>query len=694
MEILAPVNANTLDAALEAGADAVYFGLKRLNARRGAQNFTQEELPGVVERIHRAGAKAHLTLNIDLTQRELGLAARTLALARATGVDAVIVRDPALLSLRPLFPELEFHLSTQAGVSTSAGVRMARELGCDRVVLAREMTREEIRACCQVGGIAVEVFVQGALCFCASGRCLLSSWVGGRSGNRGACASPCRVGWRRAGAGSPEGHPLSMKDLCLVERLPELAEMGVASLKIEGRLKSASWVSQAVRLYVAAQEGTAPLASLKEQAETLGGYTGRSLTEGYYLGARRGLTDTSLGRGRKAAPAPAPADDSGEEAPPQPPTLQVKVEPAPQGGTLFQCTFGPLAQDFRIPPQRIPNPRRALPLEELLRQAKAALAPACPPHFLVDDALAQLLLPRRCQETILQELQEFLRRATKEDDGTIRQPLPPQVQERLAPDSPAPANRHPLGEPPHAFRLRLPQLPEFLRHRQTPARHGVILSLEGTESPARLEEALAPLLAAPAPQGSLALALPSVCHEEALPALQALVLWAKKRGIPLEANSWDTLRLCLDLQAPFATGQGLAVLNSMAAKALQQLGALWCAASWEMDRRQLQELCAHCPAPLALTLFSHPPLMTTRAKLPEDFPAGETLQDARKVTLRHRQEGDSTVLRPETPMDWRTLRDPLAKGARLEADLTGLEHPVLPPPGPAPFLFNYDRTLR
>ena len=104
MEILAPVNANTLDAALEAGADAVYFGLKRLNARRGAQNFTQEELPGVVERIHRAGAKAHLTLNIDLTQRELGLAARTLALARATGVDAVIVRDPALLSLSPIFP--------------------------------------------------------------------------------------------------------------------------------------------------------------------------------------------------------------------------------------------------------------------------------------------------------------------------------------------------------------------------------------------------------------------------------------------------------------------------------------------------------------------------------------------------------------------------------------------------------------
>ncbi|MGN0866594.1 MAG: U32 family peptidase [Oligosphaeraceae bacterium] len=689
MEILAPVNASTLDAALDAGADAVYFGLKRLNARRGALNFTQDELPEVVEKIHGHGAKAHLALNIDLTQRELGLAIRTLALARATGVDAVIVRDPAILSLRPRFPQLEFHLSTQSGVSSLAGVRMARELGCDRVVLAREMTREEIRACCRVEGIAIEVFVQGALCFCASGRCLLSSWVGGRSGNRGACASPCRVAWRGEDGEAPPAHPLSMKDLCLVERLPELQEMGVASLKIEGRLKSAAWVSQAVRLYAAARAGAQPLPALKEQAEALGGYTGRALTEGYYAGLREGLTDVSLGRGQKAAPA-SPCAASPAEPPPPAPALLLRVTQDEKGGTCFQCQRGSLVQNLRIPPQRIPNPRRALPLGEILQQARLLLA-ALPHQLQVTDTLEALPLPRRCQETVLQFLQEFLRRATKEDDGTIRQELPGELQELLRPAAPAPENRFPLGgQAPGVLRLRPGQLKDFLRRPPTPGL-SLVLALQGDESPEELEAALAPL---PLPPEALTLALPSVCHDDALATLEPLVVWAKTRGHLLEANSWDTLELCRARKAPFATGQGMAILNAMAAAFLQRLGAKWCAASWEMDQKQLQELCAQCPAPLALTLFSRPPLMVTRARLPEAFPPGQILQDARGIRLRHGREGESTVLRPVTPMDWRGLRDARIRAFRWEVDLTGMDSPVPPPPEPSPFLFNFDRTLR
>ena len=166
MELLSPVNSNTLDAALQSGADAVYFGMRRLNARRGASNFSQEELAEVVRKIHEKGAKAHLAINTDLSARETGLAARMLQFAQECSVDAVIVRDPAILALREFFPGLEFHLSTQSGVSTSEGVRMARELGCDRVVLARELTREEIRACCQVEGIAIE-YLSRARCVSA-----------------------------------------------------------------------------------------------------------------------------------------------------------------------------------------------------------------------------------------------------------------------------------------------------------------------------------------------------------------------------------------------------------------------------------------------------------------------------------------------------------------------------------------------
>ncbi len=690
MEILAPVNASTLDAALEAGADAVYFGLKRLNARRGAQNFTQEELPDVVEKIHRHGAKAHLTLNIDLTQRELGLAVRTLALARATGVDAVILRDPALLSLRSQFPQLEFHLSTQAGVSSLAGVRMAKAMGCDRVVLAREMTREEICACCQEGGIAIEVFVQGAMCFCASGRCLLSSWVGGRSGNRGACASPCRVAWRGAGEDAPQGHPLSMKDLCLVEHLPELQEMGVASLKIEGRLKSAAWVSQAVQVYLAAREGRQPLPALKEQAQALGGYTGRALTEGYYLGGQEGLTDVSLGRGQKAAPVSPCTASSPPETPPLP-TLLLQVFQDPKGGTCFQCQQGSLRQNLRIPPQRIPNPRRAITLGDILPQVRLLLA-SLPHQLQVADTLEALPLPRRCQDTILQFLQEFLRRATKEDDGTIRQSLPAELQKLLLPTSPSPENRLPLGgAAPKILRLRLPQLKALLRQSPPPGFAALVLSLQGKESIQELEEALA---AFPLPPQALTLALPGVVHDNTLASLAPWVAWARQRGHLLEANSWDTLELCRSHQAPFATGQGMAILNAMGAAFLQQLGAKWCAASWEMDQRQLQELCAQCPVPLAVTLLSRPPLMTTRARLPEAFPPGKILQDARGIRLLHGLEGESTVLRPLIPMDWRGLQDGKIRAARWEIDLTGMDSPCPPPPEAAPFLFNFDRTLR
>jgi putative protease len=142
-------------------------------------------------------------LNTDVTERELGQAARIMELARQCGVDAVLVRDPALVALGAAYPELPLHFSTQTCMACSADVSAARELGASRVVLARELTLREIAAASAVPGIETEVFVQGAMCFSVSGRCLLSSWVGGRSGNRGACTSPCRVPWSAGRPGAP-----------------------------------------------------------------------------------------------------------------------------------------------------------------------------------------------------------------------------------------------------------------------------------------------------------------------------------------------------------------------------------------------------------------------------------------------------------------------------------------------------------
>jgi putative protease len=259
-EILAPAGGpEALDAAIAAGADAVYLGLGELDARRGADGFEVRQLPALVAKAHASNVRVHLTLNIQLGGRELGRAARTLAWAEQSGVDVVLICDPALLDLMPAFPRLHVHWSTQAGIGSSAGVRAAKALGIERVVLARELSLDEIGPCAQQGP-EVEVFAQGALCFAVSGRCSMTSWIGGRSGNRGTCTSICRVNW--SCNGGDHARPLDMKDSSAVRVLPQLAALGVASLKIEGRLKTADWVSKAVSLYRRGVAGAASGAEL------------------------------------------------------------------------------------------------------------------------------------------------------------------------------------------------------------------------------------------------------------------------------------------------------------------------------------------------------------------------------------------------------------------------------------------------
>ncbi|MBI5496471.1 MAG: U32 family peptidase [Deltaproteobacteria bacterium] len=307
LELLAPAgNRACLDAALEAGADAVYLGLTTLNARRYARNFSEGELADACVAAHARGRRVHLALNIDLAQDELSRAARSLEVASRLGVDVVIVRDPALLALRRHFPELEYHLSTQACVTSSADVEAARDLGVRRVVLARELTLAEIVAASRVEGVETEVFAHGAMCFSVSGRCLLSSWVGGRSGNRGQCTSPCRVDWTLDG--EPGGTPFSMHDLSLVARMDELRHAGVRAVKIEGRMKNPSWVRASVALLRRAIDGADAPDELARDAERRGAPPGRRLTSGYLDGQRHDLvergTPGAAGPSKEAAETP------------------------------------------------------------------------------------------------------------------------------------------------------------------------------------------------------------------------------------------------------------------------------------------------------------------------------------------------------------------------------------------------------
>lgn len=245
---------SSLVAAVQSGADAVYLGLTEFSARRGAANFSLEELGEATRYAHLRGCKVYLAINTLVLPAEVGKAVELALAARGVGIDAFIVQDLGLArALKKLSPDVVLHASTQLSTHTTDGVEALASAGFDRVTLARELTVEEIAAIA-AGPLPVEVFVHGALCFCYSGQCLLSSMAGGRSGNRGLCVQACRLAYellneRMAGLEAGGGYPLSTKDLAAIDLLPALVASGVSALKIEGRLKSVEYVATVTDVY-------------------------------------------------------------------------------------------------------------------------------------------------------------------------------------------------------------------------------------------------------------------------------------------------------------------------------------------------------------------------------------------------------------------------------------------------------------
>ena len=260
VELLAPAgNEACLHAAVQAGADAVYLGVERFNARRGAQNFTLDDLPRICDWAHIRGAKIYLTANTVILPSEFQAAMELVRQAYRAGVDAFIVQDIGLAAeMQRTLPQAALHISTQMNTHNVAGLQAAAALGAKRVTLARELSLVEIDYLCDVAselGLQVEVFGHGALCICYSGQCFMSSLIGGRSANRGMCAQACRLPYELHNAAvrktldAPGEHLLSPKDLCTIDLLPELIDCGVSSLKIEGRMKSPEYVSAVVGVY-------------------------------------------------------------------------------------------------------------------------------------------------------------------------------------------------------------------------------------------------------------------------------------------------------------------------------------------------------------------------------------------------------------------------------------------------------------
>lgn len=248
VELLAPCGSyESFLAAVNAGADAVYLGGREFGARAYAENFSKEELVSAIRQAHLFGVKVYLTVNTLIKEREFSRIYGYMQPLYEAGLDGVIVQDMGVLGfLKEYFPDLKFHASTQMTITGIYGASYLKEAGCERIVPARELSLEEIKYIKEKVSVEIEAFIHGAMCYCYSGQCLMSSMIGGRSGNRGRCAGPCRLPYKTAGK---DGYFLSLKDMNTLEHIPELIEAGIDSFKIEGRMKKPEYVAGVVSVY-------------------------------------------------------------------------------------------------------------------------------------------------------------------------------------------------------------------------------------------------------------------------------------------------------------------------------------------------------------------------------------------------------------------------------------------------------------
>ena len=289
LELLSPAGSpEAVIAAVQNGADAVYMGLGNFNARRGAKNFSDEEFEKAVRYCRIRDCKVYVTMNTLVGDREMQQATELARRVSDLGADAILVQDLGLLSvLKKAVPDIPLHASTQMSIHNLAGVEAAAEMGLTRAVLARELSLEQIKFITKRSPIETEVFVHGALCFCHSGQCYMSALIGRRSGNRGACAQPCRMEYTMGGR-LEDSHPLSLKDNCLAERLMQLEDAGVACAKIEGRMKRPEYTGVVTGIYSRLiKEHRKPT---PEEMQTLtDAFSRDGFTQGYFDGDRKDM---------------------------------------------------------------------------------------------------------------------------------------------------------------------------------------------------------------------------------------------------------------------------------------------------------------------------------------------------------------------------------------------------------------------
>ena len=590
IEILAPVGSEEmLHAAVFSGADAVYLGFSGFNARTGAGNFDADSLKEAVRFCHARGAKVHVALNTTVYGGELASLCDAIRAVAASGADAVICQDLAVATLiGKIAPQLPRHGSTQMSVHTLQGALELKELGFTRVVLARELSLPEVEQITRHCGIETECFVHGALCMCVSGQCYMSAFLGGRSGNRGSCAGPCRLPFEANAL--PEGKPgrlhhLSLKDNSVIDKLDQLQAIGVASAKIEGRLRTPEYVAAAVSACLAGREGRAYDRDLLKNAFSRSGFTSGYL-DGKIDGTMFGVRSEADAELTKKT-LPALRELYRRERSRVPVRMKLEIE---EGGEKLTVTDADGNKAFAYGDFE-PQPARADPTESLKRSlAKTGGTPFAAENIEVEMDEGPWFVPGSTVNELRREALDALLKKRE-----VLRPWPVQDVEL-----------EPLPQrtlPPHrTLRAR------FERWDQVPEQ-----ALSG------VEYLILPIAQADRVprewRGKTLLELPRVMFGKLEEDTARRVAATQDAGFAgYEVSNIAHLRLCRGL--PMSGGFGLNITNQVAAQFYADNGlgsVLILPETKDSDISTIAPTHAGKPVPTGVLVYGHMPLMVTRA---------------------------------------------------------------------------------
>ena len=492
-----------------------------------------------------------------------------------------------------------------------------------------------------------------------------------------------------------------MKDLSAVHRLSDLQAAGVKSLKIEGRLKSARWVQQAVSLFAAGLHGADPKA-LFDKAQQLGSYAGRKLTSAYFDADHETLIAPSAGRSTSETSSSAPSSDDtssssseidNREAKPETPGYCLSID-VTDAGILCTCRIADRSTSWKLPKTVVHRRNKALSIHKVLTWLGTQSIQDFPMSTSYSNTPEFLMVPRAAN-ALPDQISAALRQLLKPEDETLRLDLPDELRAVMARSARHIANTMALGDAPNRARLEARHVAEFVRKVKASGNTQAMPSSIVVEfaSAEQLDKVIASADGVP-----LIIALPSVFFEDGISAIRQLVVRCVASHIPVEINSWGAIKIARESGARFEAGPGMGILNTLAATMLAAHGCEAVTMSVEADRKQIEDVSASCPVPLTIGVFGQPALMITRVKLPRDQVQGRLLEDRRGIQLKARLEHGLWTLRPSDPFDLRSIHNNAIRAAHLAADLVTSPSPAeewlhRSTAAAKPLRFNYARTL-